>query len=98
MLLMSAFFLQKNQRFLATTVPLLKTIVSELRWRFSSSVFSFCKKKVTFSGNLSFTGYASGIRLLDASKLATNWKNDNNITVCNMTSSPNFFDVVLFLL
>ena len=42
---MSVFFFQKNQSFLAATVPLLKTIVSVLRWRFSSSVFSFCKKK-----------------------------------------------------
>ena len=40
----------------------------------------------------------SGIWLLDCSKLAINWKNDNDVTISDMTSPSNFFDVVFFLL
>ena len=36
---------------------------------------------VTVSGNISFTDYPSGIRLPDCSKLAVNWKNDNDVTI-----------------
>ena len=46
----------------------------------------------------SFTDYASRIRLPDCSKLAVNWKNSNDVTIFDMTSSSNFFDVVFFLL
>ena len=42
--------------------------------------------------------YASGIRLPDCSKLAVNWKNDNDVTIFEMKSSSNFFDFVSFLL
>ena len=31
---------------------------------------------------MSFTDYASGISLPDCSKLAINWKNDNDVTIC----------------
>ena len=37
--------------------------------------------KVTINENVSFTDYASGIRLPDCSKLAINWKNGNDITI-----------------
>ena len=40
----------------------------------------------------------SGIRLPDCSKLAINWKNDNDVTVFRHDVIVNFFDVVLFLL
>ena len=36
---------------------------------------------VTVSGNISFTDYPSGIWLPDCSKLAVNWKNDNDVTI-----------------
>ena len=47
-----------------------------------SSVFSVCKiKKVIINENVSFTDYASLIRLSDCSKLVINRKNDNDVTV-----------------
>ena len=45
-----------------------------------SSVFSYCKKKVTISENITFADSVSGIRPQDCSKLAKNPKNDNNVT------------------
>ena len=42
----------------------------------------FLKWKVTVNENLSFTNYASRLRLPDCSKLVTNWKNDNDVTIC----------------
>ena len=48
--------------------------------------------------DISFTDYTSGIRLLDSSKLAVNWKNGNDVKFIDMTSSSNFFDVDLFVL
>ena len=33
----------------------------------------------------------SGIRLLDCSKLAINWKNDNDVTICQYDVIVNFF-------
>ena len=36
---------------------------------------------VTINENVGFTDYASGIQLPDCSKLAINWKNNNNITI-----------------
>ena len=61
---------------------------------FFSSVFSFCETKGNCQRN-----YASGIRFSDCSKLAINWKNDNDITIFWHDVSVNFFfDVVLFLL
>ena len=50
---------------------------------------AFVRKKVDINENISFTGYASGIRLPDCSKLA-------KIGKMALASSPNFFDVVLF--
>ena len=46
---------------------------------FFSFVFSFCK--VTINENVGFTNDASGIRLLDCSKLVVNWKNGNDLTI-----------------
>ena len=36
---------------------------------------------VTINENINFTDYAPGIRLPDCSKLAINWKNDNDVTI-----------------
>ena len=58
----------------------------------------FVRSKVTIDGNISFTYYASGIRLLDCSKLAINWQNVNDVTIFQYDVIVNFFDVVLFLL
>ena len=41
----------------------------------------FVRQKVTINENLSFTDYVSGNRLRDCSKLAVNWKNDNDVTI-----------------
>ena len=38
--------------------------------------------KVTINKNATFTDCASGIWLLDCSKLTINWKNDNDVTIC----------------
>ena len=37
---------------------------------------------MTFNEKVSFTDYASGIRLPDCSKFAINWKNNNGVTIC----------------
>ena len=36
---------------------------------------------MTINENIGFTDYASGIRLPDCSKLAVNWKIDNDVTI-----------------
>ena len=52
---------------------------------------------VTFNENVSFTNYASGIRLPDGCELTINPKNDNDVTISNMMSASKFFDGVFFL-
>ena len=89
-LLMSAFFTQ-IQRFL------LKAIVWEMCERFFSSVFNFFKVKVAINENISFTDYMSGIRLPNGSRLNINWKNDNDVTIFNMTSSSMFWGCLVSL-
>ena len=59
------------------------------------SVFRFCKKRVTINENISFTDYASGIRV--GSKLTINWKNGSDVTIFRYDIIVIFFDVVLFL-
>ena len=54
--------------------------------------------KVTINKNATFTDCASGIWLLDCSKLAINWKNDNDVTICRHDTIVKFFDVAVFLL
>ena len=54
--------------------------------------------KVTINENIRFTDYESGIWLPDCSKLAINWKNDNDATILRHDAIANFFDVVLFFL
>ena len=39
----------------------------------------------------------SKILLPDCSKLAINWKNDNYVTIANLTSSSNFSEVAMFV-
>ena len=58
----------------------------------------FVRWSGTINENVSFTDYASGIRLLDCSKLAINWENDNDVTICWHHLIVTFFDVALFLL
>ena len=41
--------------------------------------------------NVSFTDYVSGIRLPADSKLAINWKNDNDVKLCRHDVSSIFF-------
>ena len=55
----------------------------ELHYISFSSIFSFCKmKNVAINENISFTDYASGIRLPDWPRLGINWRNDNDFTTC----------------
>ena len=54
--------------------------------------------KVTIYENITFANSESGIRLPDCSKLAIYQKMTIASQICDMTSSSNFFDVVLFLL
>ena len=58
----------------------------------------FVTEKVTITENRTFGDAVSGIRPLDCSKLATNPKNDNDVTIFRHDVNVNFFDVVLFLL
>ena len=58
----------------------------------------FARYKVTVNENVSFTGYAYGIQLLDCSKLTLNWKNNSDVTICKHDLTAKFFNVVLFLL
>ena len=44
-----------------------------------SSVFNL---NFAFNENISFTDYASGIRLPDCPKSAINQKNDNDVSIC----------------
>ena len=71
-------------------MPLLKSIVWELFWRFFSFFLNF---KVTIIENVSFTDYASGMRLSDCSRLAINWKNNNNVTIFRHDIIVNIFKV-----
>ena len=58
----------------------------------------FLRQKVAFNENVSFTDYASKIWLSGFSKLAINWKNDNDVTICRNDVKVNFFHVFLSLL
>ena len=51
----------------------------------------FIRWKVTINENISFTDYASKIRLPDCSKLAANWKNHNDVTISRHNIIVNFF-------
>ena len=51
---------------------------------------------MTVNENISFTDYASGIRLLDCS-IAVKSKNSNYVKICQHDIFVKFFDVVLFL-
>ena len=67
--------------------------MSELCQRFFSSVFSFCKLKVTANENISFAGCPSGIRFLDYSKLAKNCKIDSDVIIFRHDVIVNFFGI-----
>ena len=53
---------------------------------------------MTVNENVSFTYCTFTIRLLDCSRLAINWKTDNDITISQHYVGVSFFDVGLFLL
>ena len=44
-------------------------------------VLEMVRQKVTINENISFTDYASGMRLPDCFKLTVNWKTDNDVTI-----------------
>ena len=50
--------------------------------RFLVLFSDFARKEVTINENVNFTDYAFEIRLPDCSKLAINWKNGNDVTIC----------------
>ena len=52
----------------------------------------------TVNENVSFTDYASVTRLPVFSKLAINWKNDNDVTISRNDVIVDFFEFVLFFL
>ena len=80
---MSAFFCKKS----AFTQSHSEGCVRDFLVLFSVFVI----QKVAINENVSFTDYASGIRLPDCYKLATNWKNSNDITICQNYIIANFF-------
>ena len=51
----------------------------------------FVRLKVSIIENLNFTDHASGIRLPDCSKLAINWKNDHDVTICRHSVNIKLF-------
>ena len=53
---------------------------------------------VTINENISFTDYGPGNLLPDCSKLAVNWKNDDDVTIFRHDVLIELFNVVLFLL
>ena len=55
----------------------------------------FVRQKVTFNGKVSFTEYASLIRLPDGSKLVIKRKSDNGVTICRHDVTANFFQTLL---
>ena len=59
-------------------------------------MWELCKRFL--SSISSFTDYGSGIRLPHCSKLAINWRNNNEVTIHRHDIIVKFFDVVLFLL
>ena len=85
-----------NQHFLAKMVPLLKAIVWQICYKFLVLFSAFARLKITFNENLSFTEYASGIRLLGCSKLVTNQKNDNDVKTCRHDVIINFLTLFCF--
>ena len=58
----------------------------------------FVRKKVTITENIAFADSVSGIQPPDCYKLAKNLKNDNDVTVFDMTSTSIFLKVLLFFL
>ena len=89
-------YFAKNHCFLAKILPLLETIVCELRQRFFSPVFSFC--------NIKGYEYLSYLRLYISKTLSKNilpqvgCKLERQQWRQNILTWSNFFDVVLFLL
>ena len=94
---MSAFFCKKSAFFSKNKTFTRSSIVRAVLAIFNS-VFSFCKIAVTVNENISFTDYASGIRLSDCSKLAKNRKNDSDVTISRYDVIIKFFWHCLFLL
>ena len=88
MILLTLAFFAKKSVFCDKDSTYIQT-VWELCNKFFSYIFNFCKIKVAIIENVSFINYASGIRLPDCSKLAINWKNDNDATT--LRKFINFF-------
>ena len=58
----------------------------------------FVREKVTITENISFTDYASGIKLPDYSRLNLNWKIRNDVTIFQKDIIVKFFGVASLLL
>ena len=52
----------------------------------------FARKKVSVVEEISFTDFASAIRLPDCFKSVVNWKNDSDTTIGQNDVIGNFFD------
>ena len=88
--LMSTFF-AKDLHFFWQNRTFIQRNSLKTELRFFSSVFSFCKQKVTINDNVSFKDYASGIQHLDCFPLTINWKYDNDATILRHNAIVNFF-------
>ena len=82
-----SIFFAKIQHFSTKIAPLLKAIVSELRQRFFSSVFSSCKLKGYYEWKYKFYRLCARIQLPAS----------NDVTICWNDAIVKYFDV-LFLL
>ena len=79
-------------------LPLLKAIVREMCYRFFSYAFSFYKTKGYCLWKYKFCRLCLRNPASRCSKLAINWKNDNNVTICRNGVIVNFFNIALFLM
>ena len=88
---MSAFF-HKKSVFFGKNRTFTQSNSERLMLEIFLVLFSvFVRWKVTFDENVSFTDYASGIRLRDGFKLVIHRKNSNGITICWHEIIVNFF-------
>ena len=58
----------------------------------------FGRREVTVNENQRFTDHASGIQLLNCSKFAINWKNNNDVKIFGHDVIVKVFDIVVLFL
>ena len=78
---MSSHLQELPSKHLMVSRHVLKTSSTRLQRNNCSSSKTSSRKKVTFNENVGITDHASGIRLLDYSKLAINLKNGDDVTI-----------------